>query len=139
MPLIVLKGCGVNLLGRDWLDIIQLDWQSVVGSKINKTQDVLMSPHISHEIKRKLDSLLGGNRDLFRDQIVSIKGYQAKINIKKDAHPRFMKARNVPFALQVVNTELDRLVKDNILKPIPFSTWASPIVVIPKPDGGVRL
>ena len=140
MPLIVLKGCGVNLLGRDWLDIIQLDWQSVVGSKINKTQDVLMSPHISHEIKRKLDSLLGGNRDLFRDQIGSIKGYQAKINIKKDAHPRFMKARNVPFALQeVVNTELDRLVKDNILKPIPFSTWASPIVVIPKPDGGVRI
>ena len=31
------------------------------------------------------------------------------------------------------------LEKEGILKTVPFSDWASPIVIVPKPDGGVRI
>ena len=40
---------------------------------------------------------------------------------------------------EAVTAELDRLEKEGILRSIPFSEWASPIVVIPKPDGSVRI
>ena len=69
----------------------------------------------------------------------SIDGFNAKVYLKDGAIPKFMKARNVPFSLQdVVNDELDRLENDGILKTVPFSDWASPIVIVPKPDGGAR-
>ena len=29
--------------------------------------------------------------------------------------------------------------KDDILKSIPYSEWASPIVIVPKPDGTIRI
>ena len=34
MPLVVLKGSGANL-GRDWLEVIQLQWQTVINSEVN--------------------------------------------------------------------------------------------------------
>ena len=38
-----------------------------------------------------------------------------------------------------VEAELERLEQEGILKSLPFSEWASPIVVIPKPDGSLRI
>ena len=35
--------------------------------------------------------------------------------------------------------ELDRLTKDGIMTPVMHSEWASPIVVVPKTDGRVRI
>ena len=29
--------------------------------------------------------------------------------------------------------------KDGILKSVPYSEWASPIVIAPKPDGTIRI
>ena len=43
--------------------------------------------------------------------------------------PKFCKARTVPYAYrQLVNKELDRLVEQGILTPVPFADWAVPIV-----------
>ena len=51
-----------------------------------------------------------------------------------------MKSRSIPFALQeAISQELDRLIDNKIIQPIPFSDWASPNVIIPKPDGGLRI
>lgn len=38
-----------------------------------------------------------------------------------------------------MSDELDRLVRENIIKPVKRSDWASPIVVVPKSDGNIRL
>ena len=60
--------------------------------------------------------------------------------VKKDAKPVFKKARLVPFSLkEAVEKELDRLTKDGIMTPMMHSEWASPIVVVPKTDGRVRI
>ena len=51
-----------------------------------------------------------------------------------------MKARGVPFAMkEAVEAEIDRMEKDGILKSVPYSEWASPIVIVPKPDGTIRI
>ena len=38
-----------------------------------------------------------------------------------------------------MEAELERLQKAGIITPIEWSEWATPIVVVPKPDGAIRL
>ena len=57
-----------------------------------------------------------------------------------NARPVFDKARPVPFALQAkVDTEIDRLVREGVLTLVEQSESASPIVVVRKSDGSIRL
>lgn len=62
------------------------------------------------------------------------------IELKNGALPRFLKCRNIPFALKDdVLTELNRLVQLGILEPTQYSEWATPIVVVRKKDGSLRI
>ena len=62
--------------------------------------------------------------------------YKADINLK----PKYFKPRVVPFAIQgLVKDELSRLVNDKVLKPVHTSQWATPIVPVQKPNGGIRI
>ena len=62
-------------------------------------------------------------------------GYNAQIQIDPAATPKFCKARTVPYAYrELVNKELDRLVEQGILTPVPFADWAAPIVPVLKSD-----
>ena len=40
---------------------------------------------------------------------------------------------------EAVEVEIDRIEKDGILKSLPYSKWASRIVIVPKPDGIIRI
>ena len=62
---------------------------------------------------------------------VAFKGIKAKLHLKQDAVPKFVKARPVAFALRPkVEQELDKLEKQNILTPVQVSDWASPVVPV---------
>ena len=103
------------------------------------TNDALPNT-ITRDIREKLNKLLAKHDSLLVDKIGRMKEYKANIFVKSDATPKFAKARPVPFALQdSVEAELERLEQEGILKSLPFSEWASPIVVIPKPDGSLRI
>ena len=76
----------------------------------------------------------------FSEKLGTIKGAQVKINVVPNSKPKFMKARTVPFAMKVaVELEIERMENDEILKSVPFSEWASPIVIVPKSDGQLRI
>jgi hypothetical protein len=52
----------------------------------------------------------------------------------------FKKPYEVPYRIRDdVSAELNKMVKENILEPIRYSQWASPIVVVPKKTGGIRI
>ena len=60
--------------------------------------------------------------------------------MKPDVVPVFKKTRTIPFTLQdAVDSELEKSEQAGIIKSIPFSEWASPIIIVPKPDGSVRI
>ena len=64
----------------------------------------------------------------------------ARFHMDKDATPKFCKARPVPYALKSkIETELSRLEKQGVIKPVEFSQWAAPIVPIVKGDGTIRI
>lgn len=78
-------------------------------------------------------------KEVFREELGCMKNITVKLHIKPDSKPVFMKARNVPYAIRAkVEADLDKLVKTGVLEPVTTSEWATPIVPVPKKDGGIR-
>ena len=112
------------LLGRDWLARLRLDWPTIVG----KVTQVDSTPDIKAEF-----------HDLFGAELGDILGMEASVELEDGATPKFHRCRPVPFSLHdKVIAELDRQVAEGELTPVEHSSWASPLVVVPKGEG-VRL
>ena len=96
LTLIVIKGDGPTLLGRDWLQYFQLDWSSI------KT--------VKYKLSTELNSILTKFEDVFFDGLGTIKEFKAKLSVSSTAKPRFHRPRHVPFAVKLsVEEELCRL------------------------------
>ena len=110
------------VMGRNWLQSIKLDWQSLFMVQDNPPDAI---------------SEFG---ELFQSDIGTLRGYQANITLQKGAIPRFHRPRPVPYALQKkVEEELGRLQNEGILKPIDHSYWAASIVVVRRGEGSLRI
>ena len=124
--LYVVKGTGVNLLGRDWLRHIRLDWKAIA-------QTV-------NSVSERYQPLLDKYSEVFREELGTLKSIKAKLHIKPQAMPKFCKPRAVPFALkEALGRELARLEELGILQKVDRSDWAAPVVVVPKGDGCLRV
>ena len=125
LSLIVVKGPGPSLLGRNWLSHITLDWKSI---------------HIIRQHQGSLKSLLTEFKDVFSEGLGTIDGFTATLHLSKDARPRFWKPRPVPFSLrEAVEEELDRLERVGVIEKVTSSDWATPIVCVPKKNGKIRI
>ena len=55
------------------------------------------------------------------------------LHVDSTVKPVYFKSRSIPYAMKSkVDAELDRLLQEGILEPVPFSTWAAPIVPVLK-------
>ena len=123
LPVLVLKGNGPNLIGRNWLENICLNWES-----------------IKRLAKPNIDNVLNKYDDLFTEELGELKGVTAKIYVDPSTKPIFCKARSVPYTMKPkIEKELDRLEKQGTIEAVQYSEWATPVVPIMKPDGSVRL
>jgi hypothetical protein len=70
---------------------------------------------------------------LISQDVSSIKHFEANIVLKENVSPVFRKAYTVPVALKpAVEKEIDKQVQQGILRPLKFSKWATPMVVVEK-------
>ena len=78
---------------------------------------------------------------LFADGVGKISDIKIKLHIDPSVQPVSQRHRRIPFHVRKdVEAELDRLEKLDIIEKVDGPTpWVSPIVVVPKADGGVRL
>ena len=78
--------------------------------------------------------------DLFKG-LGKLKNKQIKLHVKKDVKPVVQKARRIPFSLrQKVEKKIKELEALDIIERADGPTsFVSPIVVVPKPNGDVRL
>ncbi|XP_048860098.1 uncharacterized protein K02A2.6-like isoform X1 [Brienomyrus brachyistius] len=119
--LVVAKGSGPSLLGRDVLRKLQLNWQEI-------------------KFVRTVEDILQKYSDVFRDELGTLKGVTVKLHVDPNATPRFFKPRSVPYAMKSkVEEELERLQRLGIIETVQFSKWAAPIVPVLKPDKTVRI
>ena len=118
LPLLVVKGEGPSLLGRNWLGVLKLDWHSIFWLHNDSLQQ-----------------LLEKHKSVFEPGLGRVSNYTARILLDPGATPKFRKARQVPyFYKEKVERELNRLVEEGTLEPVEHSEWASPIVAVLKPD-----
>ena len=84
--------------------------------------------------------VLQKHTQVFREELGTLKVFAAKIHVDVGKPPKFFKARPVPYAMRTkVEQELDRLVQTNVMEPVRYSDWATPIVPVLKADGKVRV
>ena len=122
LPLLVVKGNGPGLLGRNWMAVIRLNW--------NRICKVDASPSLKKVLRK--------HPDVFREELGLLRGATAKINIQSGPTPKFFKARTVSYFLREnVDKELQRLQDQGIISPVTFLDWAAPIVPVLKTDGNV--
>lgn len=125
LTMIVAKGNGPNLLGRNWLAPLN------ISMNIN---------FIASDDLAQLEKVITRHTDVFRDGLGTYNGNPVTIHVKSGANPRFLKARPVPYALRErVENEIDRLEQEGVLCPVSFSEWATPVVPIVKKSGEIRL
>ena len=127
LSLLVVDTTGPPLLGRNWLDSLQLDWSSM--KQVHRLSG-----------EGPLADLLDTHRDLFKEELGTLKGTKASIRVDTEVDPQFCRARQLPYATRAkVDEELDRLLAANIIEPVRFSEWAAPVVPVRKDDGSIRL
>ncbi|XP_062372040.1 uncharacterized protein K02A2.6-like [Sardina pilchardus] len=124
--MVVVEGEGPNLLGRSWLQELAMAEQL-----INRVES---APPL------QLEKMLERHSEVFKEGLGQLKGVTAKINVDREAQPRFCKPRPVPYAVKpLVEREIQRLQDNKIIEPVQFAEWAAPIVPVRKPDGSIRI
>uniref|UniRef100_A0A336MPS3 RNA-directed DNA polymerase n=1 Tax=Culicoides sonorensis TaxID=179676 RepID=A0A336MPS3_CULSO len=128
------KNEGIPLMGRTWLSLIFPNWRSFfTNTKINKIQENYSEANLIQEIKKKFSQVFEARNN-------PIINFTAHLNLKEGSVPKFRKASIVPFSLrEEVEKKLLELEKNNIIKRVEFSDWASQLVIVPKKDGSIRL
>ena len=78
---------------------------------------------------------------LFDGKVGKITDVKIKLHIDETVQPVTQKHRRIPFHIRKdVEAELEKLEKQDIIEKVESPTpWTSPIVVVPKKDGGVRI
>ncbi|XP_013913299.1 PREDICTED: uncharacterized protein LOC106542174 [Thamnophis sirtalis] len=123
LPILIVKNSLPALLGLHWFPPLGLSIGGVHRVVPSSLEDVLLE-----------------FSDVFDSQLGSYRGTPISLNLNPQVAPIRLKARRMPFALRAkVDTELDKLLAQGVLKPVDHSRWETPILVPVKPDGSVRI
>lgn len=77
---------------------------------------------------------------LFDSTLGVYTGPPIDLTISPTVKPRFFRPRPVPISLKKqVEEEIGKLVEQGVFSPIEFSEWATPLVVVRKPNGGGQI
>lgn len=103
LDLVVVKGNGPTLLGRNWLKHLQLDWKTI--GRISRDTSVAAS--------------LDKYKEVFTPQLGTMNQFQVTLPLKESARPGFKKARPVPYSQRGdVEAELERLETQGVLEKV---------------------
>ncbi|XP_064475711.1 uncharacterized protein K02A2.6-like [Ornithodoros turicata] len=128
LRLVVVKGAGVSLLGRDWFKALEIE------VKIHRLDAGVKN------LGSSTTPVLCKYAKVFQPGLGKSKGPPVRVEVEPTAQPKFYKARPVPFALlPKVDEALDKLVEQGILEPVRHSSWATPIVPVVKKNGAIRV
>ncbi|XP_024887651.1 uncharacterized protein K02A2.6-like [Temnothorax curvispinosus] len=112
LEMYVVKGKRKPLLGREWIRQLNVDLGEIAQVDTDDVQ-----------------ALLKKYSRIFQDNIGKITGIQAKLKLREGTTPVFAKSRKIAHALlPKVKEEIDKLVKEGVLRKVQHSDWATPIV-----------
>ena len=119
----------VNIIGRDGIVSLnicvtptQFAATAVVNNQVDKLQEI---PNIHADIFKGLGCCITA---------------KATLTLQEEAAPKFCEPRRFPFAIKpTVGAKLDQLEKRGVIERVSQSDWATPVVVVRKSGGKVRI
>lgn len=82
----------------------------------------LFNVNVDCSDKTELNKILNQYKDAFSPGLGKLRNMKLEFELKANVSPQYCKARPVPYALKTkVESELDRLVFEGVLKPVEFS------------------
>ena len=126
LPLFVVEGDGPSLFGRNWLREIKLNWKALGIARIGAGT--------------RAEELVKEYEELFNSNLGTIQGFKASLKLKEGTTPTFLQARPAPYSMRdSIVKELDRLEEKGAMQRVSVSKWATPLVLVPKPEAALRL
>ncbi|XP_058826773.1 uncharacterized protein LOC131686795 [Topomyia yanbarensis] len=118
------------LLGRDWLSAIWPQWRETFN--LNS----LCESKRQQWVKKTVENLKTQYAPAFDEDLTEpIKGVEVDIRMDSNANPVVHKPYTVAFKHRdIVGAHLDDLEAKGILEKVEYTEWASPIVVVVKPN-----
>lgn len=124
------------VVGRVWIRRLQITLAHSESSRTLSNEIKLVQSDPEQLIQR-MEHKFG---KIFEQSVGSLPQHKGSLQLRPNAKPSYVKPRTLPFALRkTVETDLLKLADEGILTKIDHSDWASPLVVVPKPDGSLRL
>ena len=87
-----------------------------------------------------LDDVLIQYAYVFKSELGRFNVSEVSIPVDESTHPRFYKARPLPYALRErVDQEIDCLIHLEVMSPVKQSRWAAPVVLVQQNYHSIRL
>ena len=119
------------LLGTRALDKMVPNWRE--GFKVNSCEN-------SGNNGQFLDRMELKYPNVFRANGKPIERFEVGLKLKDEVKPILAKPYKIPPALgRKVKEELDRMCKEKVIYPVEETDWASPMVVVVKKNGTIRI
>ncbi len=124
---VVFKGKGVPLLGRDTAEKLNL---------------LRVGPEVVNQISSNENKdIISRYKDIFSG-VGQLKGIELKLHIDENVKPVAQPLRRIAYGLrEKVEKKLNELLEQDIIEEVKEtpSKWISPLVVVNKPDGDIRM
>ena len=140
---------GINILGRDLVEMLQLNVYGKTMTCNSVTDNVKSDTNIHVPVKSvsntvELPEILQPYSHMFKsgdnEELNCAKGFVHRVKVNDKITPVQQKLRRLPFSVRdKVSNELKRLENLGVIEKIDASEWVSPIVVSWKKSGDVRL
>lgn len=129
VDLYVVEQGKTNLLGRQWINELKIEWPIRSCHNVQGTEEVF-----------NLNNFSSRYCEVFSDGLGRFTGGTVGFRLREGARPVYLRARPLAYALrEPVERALEQLVRDGIITPVETSDWATPIVPVMKKDGSIRV
>ncbi|XP_065224370.1 uncharacterized protein K02A2.6-like [Planococcus citri] len=121
------------VLGRNWIRGLKIKLE-----EIDEKNSLDITPDSINNVSS--NDIVDQFKDLFESKVGCVPDYKVHHQLREGAKPVYHKERPLPYALsELVEKELNDLEAAGIITKTETSDWGSPLVVILKADGNVRL
>ena len=131
-------GCLLSSKTAQELGLVSLNLNTIQVSTMQNSQ----LPDLDHVPDLKAKEIIRQHQTVFHG-IGKLKDKQITLSIDKEVKPVAQQTRRIPFHVRAkVELELQKLEKQDIIEKVPdteHTDWVSPIVVVPKKDGRIRM
>lgn len=128
--LVVVNGV-CDLLGRDFV--------AEFGLKISMVNNVRKVESVD-DLRGLADRLIDEFPDVVTSKMGECTAVPVTLETTEDLKPRFLKAREIPFAYkEEVEKMIQEMVDNGIWEKVEYCEYGTPLVTAPKPNGGLRI